>query len=377
MSSPVPPSASCVKAAFSKAQITKCTTASSISSRPQDLPRTSLSRLHSSLGDLPYDLSRLPTESKTTVLYLAYGSNLCAETFLNRRKIRPLSAINVAVPELTMTFDLPGFPYSEPCFANTDYSQASSLSKYSYKKRLENPVSHSEETPLLPSNKVPYRPIWPYPLIGVVYEVTLSDYAHIIATEGGGASYTDITADCYPLDKDLEQSPHQPAGPSFKAHTLLSPHSDKSDPPKFSRPDPNYAQPSARYLKLITDGATEHSLPKDYQEYLASLQPYTITTQGQKLGQLVFMMTWYPIVAGAFSLTRLFSDKDGKTPGWLAKVLGWVFWGVWVSYDNFFKPLFGDGERTIGEEERHETKRQRRRLRKRKLEREKPSFAES
>lgn len=36
-----------------------------------------------------------------------------------------------------------------------------------------------------------------------------------------------------------------------------------------TRSEEDYAQPSTRYLKLIRDGAREHELPEEYQEYLA------------------------------------------------------------------------------------------------------------
>ncbi|KAL8636113.1 MAG: hypothetical protein Q9228_006458, partial [Teloschistes exilis] len=47
-------------------------------------------------------------EKEKTYLYLAYGSNLAASTFQGARGIRPLAALNVVVPELVLTFDLPG-----------------------------------------------------------------------------------------------------------------------------------------------------------------------------------------------------------------------------------------------------------------------------
>jgi hypothetical protein len=54
-----------------------------------------------------------------TYLYLAYGSNLSYETFQKGRGVKPLAQLNVQVPDLRLTFDLPGIPYAEPCFANS------------------------------------------------------------------------------------------------------------------------------------------------------------------------------------------------------------------------------------------------------------------
>src|SRR2546423_15052437 len=69
-------------------------------------PRTSRTRLIESLADRPFDLCELEQQatqvrisSKDTVLYLAYGSNLSAETFRGKRGIQPISQVNVLVPQ--------------------------------------------------------------------------------------------------------------------------------------------------------------------------------------------------------------------------------------------------------------------------------------
>ncbi|KAF7188174.1 Gamma-glutamyl cyclotransferase aclK [Pseudocercospora fuligena] len=156
----------------------------------QTAPRRPCSiRLASSYNDRPFDVDEFVKEAPSkdeTVLYLAYGSNLCKETFRGKRGIKPLSQINVQVPELRLTFDLPGIPYVEPCFAN------------SAKRNLEKDVigaerrcAKDEKSPLLEDSSR-RRDNWHKGMIGVVYEVTAADYAHIIATEGGGSSYKDI-----------------------------------------------------------------------------------------------------------------------------------------------------------------------------------------
>ena len=322
------------------------------------LPEPSQQRLKASLREHPLDINASRTigvpqelgarsEEPETLFYLAYGSNLCAETFQGKRGIRPLSAINVVVPQLVMTFDLAGLPYAEPCFANTKYRHISDPSA----------TSVSEKTPLLftptsEHNKHKFHnPQWPRGLVGVVYEVTLADFAHILATEGGGASYQDVLINCHPLPRDTQHVPEKPTTAAFKAHTLYSPVYPPGEAPpgvpgRFSRPDPNYAQPSARYLKLINDGADEHSFPPDYKAYLEELAPYTITSQKQRLGGFIFRMTWLPLITAIFGLNALFADDKGQAPKWLALITGAVFRGVWISYDKFFYGMFGDGERT-------------------------------
>ena len=77
------------------------------------VPAPSQARLDASLNDAPLDTEKLVSQQSTatqekakTVLYLAYGSNLCNETFRGVRGIRPLSQVNVMVPSLRLTFDL-------------------------------------------------------------------------------------------------------------------------------------------------------------------------------------------------------------------------------------------------------------------------------
>lgn len=320
-------------------------------------PSPSLQRKTESLTETPFDLGvpakdGVPHEigkeqDPKTVFYLAYGSNLCKETFQQKRGIRPLSQANVVVPELVMTFDMPGLPYLEPCFANTRY-------------RVQNPSSTADEKTSLLSDAPPapkYRKTeWKKGLVGVVYEITTKDYAHITATEGGGSSYQDILVDCYELPAGEDTVPLNPTSPPFKAHTLYSPPYLPGQPwrensGQLSRPDPNYAQASQRYLNLLTTGADEHTLPSEYKKYLHRLRPYTPTMRRQMAGKFIFMMVWLPLVAPLFSLSRIFADKQGRSPPWLRGALQTVFRIGWTSYDFVFKPIFGDGERTIGEDE--------------------------
>ncbi|PQE03912.1 gliotoxin biosynthesis protein [Rutstroemia sp. NJR-2017a BVV2] len=288
------------------------------------LPRISTTRLAAASGD--------QNSGAETFLYLAYGSNLSAETFKGKRGIKPLSAVNVHVPSLDLTFDLPGIPYTEPCFANTQY-------------RRTKPAAS------IPESSDYHKTRWHKGLVGVVYEVTPEDYRIIIATEGGGASYQDVVVQCYVLPDGSKTVDPVPNGVPFLAHTLLCPL-DGPDTNRISRPDPNYAQASARYLKLITDGAEEHDLPDDYMAYLYDLRAYTVTSARQRMGQLLVMTLLFPIVMAIFALGKMFAGKDGKIPEWLAQFMGRLFRITWKAYDVVFKDTFGDGERTVKEKER-------------------------
>ncbi|KAF9884645.1 hypothetical protein FE257_001398 [Aspergillus nanangensis] len=352
----------------------------------QSLPETSLNRRRESTTKqslesdthltehLPADIltdahNNGDSSSDKSVLYLAYGSNLASATFLGMRGIKPLSQINVVVPRLRLTFDLPGIPYAEPCFAGTRFREVPC-------RKADSDVDYdiidkdmSEKTPLMSDGRSDTSD---RSLIGVVYEVSLADYARIIATEGGGRGYRDVVVDCYPFADNYDPADPVPECPNttpFKAHTLMSPASDgdvnknfeteshqqTSSPPSRTRrtrpvlrPTPGYGQPSPRYLNLIITGAAEHDLPTSYRTYLSQVQPYRATTIRQKVGKVVFLSLWGPLLLLTLSLSRLLAGPDGRSPLWLMEFSDAIFLGIWSSYDHVFRKIFGDGERTNG-----------------------------
>lgn len=318
------------------------TSSASKSTEHAAAPRTTNERLLESLNDRPLELSSLIEDaahasatSRESVLYLAYGSNLSRATFRGRRKINPISQVNVVVPQLSLTFSLPGLPYKEPCFANT---------------KAREPPTRSEDASLV-EGEAYHKDTWHKGLVGAVYEVTRADYARIIATEGGGASYEDVVVNCHALAEDPTMLvPAIPSGTTFKAHTLSAPINRGSQGGRPLRPDPSYAQPSPRYLKLITDGAGELTLPYEYQEFLRSIRPYRVTNPIQGLGKSIFTALWWPLVMCLFAAGRKFADPQGRYPPWLATISTGIFKAMWASYDYFFKICFGDGERTIESE---------------------------
>lgn len=398
---------------------------------PKESPADHIPSSSPAANDYLYD----HTASVPTVLYLAYGSNLCAQTFLGQRGIRPVSAINVSAPSLRLTFDLPGIPYKEPCFANTALRKVPKHPPipdppgkvpdlphpppYTFPPKSEKTEgrSHKDQstTPISRGVHQDVRknaygdPEWDKGLIGVVYEVTPEDYATIIKTEGGGSAYQDILVPCIaiPSKVGIPEDPPIPELPKpFFAHTLFAPRipkkpddgdddddknstrardgddggdgddgDDKSPLDRLKdwwqdmllrpiRPDPEYAQPSARYLKLITDGAAEHGLPDEYQEWLAKLQPYTITSRRQTIGQYIFLGLAMPVMGLFLGLSKWLADDRGKIPLWVGLFMETLFHLVWLGYDRVFKPVFGDGERTEDEEERRRLQGARRVLRK-------------
>ncbi|OJD16547.1 hypothetical protein AJ78_03284 [Emergomyces pasteurianus Ep9510] len=340
------------------------------------IPKTSKQRLQAAAHDHALDINaflhdhgpntKLPSQTGTgadqheeTVLYLAYGSNMSIQSFRKSRGILPVSQLNAYVPGLSLTFDLPGFPYLEPCMAGTKFRDPNKTAS-----------SPEKQDPLLTSGQV-----WDKPLVGVVYEVTLSDYARIIATEGGGASYIDIVTDCFPFPESYQPDDPVPAHPPkdsqpFKAHTLLSP-SSKDDLNKlsakangnanattslpslprngpFSRTHPanDPPHPSQRYKNLLVSGAREQNLPSEYRAYLSSIHAYQITSTRQRIGRYVTIALWAPPVLFVVSLSSVFKDKHGRVPGWFAATQRTLVVLLWLWYDHFAKPVFGDGEKT-------------------------------
>ncbi|EFR03559.1 GliK protein [Nannizzia gypsea CBS 118893] len=331
---------------------------------PPIIPHTSTGRQHAAAHDEAISINALEAEreliaekpdnkavleereTQKTIFYLAYGSNMCSQTFRKMRKVTPLSQANVYVPNLCLTFDLPGIAYLEPCFAATQYrDQKTGMPIYPGK-----PQSPSDGGDL-----------WHKPLVGVVYEVTMKDYARIIATEGGGASYIDVVIDCHPFPDDYDPAkpvPDIPDTEPFKAHTLLSPatagksHDNGTEKAssilnaRFNR-SPNYARPSPRYMKLLIMGAEEHDLPAEYRKYLSSVEPYRVTTAMQRIGQSIFGVVWVPPFLLNLRLNAIFANEDGRAPQWLATLQRYIYSGSWITYDLVFKHIFGDGERTI------------------------------
>ncbi|PHH85283.1 hypothetical protein CDD83_656 [Cordyceps sp. RAO-2017] len=309
---------------------------------PRPIPATGAERLSQATETAP-DSDRPEPQ---TVLYLAYGSNMAAATFLGMRGIRPLSQINVSVPSLRLTFSLRGVPYWEPCFANVGFRDLPFRDLPDKAAGL--PETHREGAG------------WDGSLMGVVYEVTAKDYRTILRTEGAGSSYKEIVVPCIPIKNKLFEA--DKAKP-FLAKTLYAPHNDDDDDddgrccrrlravtqrPVSSRG--RDSQPSARYLKLLRDGAGEHGLPESYQAYLASLQPFVKTHWRQKMGQSLLLLTWAPLLMAFFKTTHLLADETGRLPKWLAAAMNMVFGLMWINYEAILKPLFGDGERTERDE---------------------------
>lgn len=294
-----------------------------------------------------------------TVLYLAYGSNMDTRTFSKLRGIKPVSLVNVYVPELELTFDLAALPYKEPCYATTRYRRVDS--RPGDKDREEEQESDDEKGTLLQHDRrADSRGHWNKPLVGVVYEITTRDYAWMIATESGGRGYNERIVTCYPFPDSYDPADEVPDHPTtrpFKAHSLLSLLAENDDqhrpgPIPFNpriRPNPSYAQPSRRYRDLVHSGAVESGLPFAYRDYLLQIHAYEATTAHQRTGKAIFLALWLPLILLIEYLTVKYARPDGYSPTWVTVLSSMIYTCMWKSYDWFFFMAFGDGERTIGD----------------------------
>lgn len=88
--------------------------------------------------------------------------------FIGSRGIQPLDIARVSLPGWILTMDIPGVPYSEPAFSSI------------------RPVNTLTDQALSG-------------VIGVAYLITDLQYKRVIASEGGGIAYDDISVDAKPV----------------------------------------------------------------------------------------------------------------------------------------------------------------------------------
>ena len=180
-------------------------------------------------------------------------------------------------------------------------------------------------------------------------------------------TYLDIMVPCFPVPIKMP-TPDLPSIPTtFMAHTLFAPNPEDHDNnstdstaswfKRLLRPmRRSAAQPSRRYLNLLTTGAKEHNFPQAWQDYLGSLMPYTPTSCRQRLGAVLFQILFLPFVLVIVVLVPMLAKlwrrmtgggpDDGKLPRWMTVGPLVMQNLVWMLYDTWAKHVFGDGEKT-------------------------------
>lgn len=224
-------------------------------------------------------LSKIEDQKESSVLYLAFGSNLSKNILEKVRKVYPKSATPVVIPGYALTFDLAGIPYAEPAFANIIPKQGAQLH-------------------------------------GVVYEITRAELFAIFATEGGGAGYEQISVDWN-------------GKPVF---TLMC-----------SR-DRRECYPSRRYVNILLDGAKQHQMPTEYVKRLQRIRTYEARGLWTKIGSMLFLAFWLPVVYSTFRLNSAWAKTFGKIPLTVMKSTRGMFYLMWWYHDQFWSKVFGRGD---------------------------------
>lgn len=235
-----------------------------------------------------------------TIWYFAFGSNMNDVT-LARRKVRyclfinssftlqlysyfdsPIERVRCKLYDWKLAYNLRGFPFLEPSFANIEPSVGD--------------IVH-----------------------GVCHRITIQEWEGIKATEGGGG----IIEEGYHT-KELEVESYE--GDIIKAVTL----SVKS--PKVKHLKKKH-YPSRRYLDLIVNGAIAHELDEDYIKWLKAHRAYNVEEHVQskwvKMVCYASVFSVAPLVIPLFVINA-FSYRIG-----LPKPIRYVI-GVPILKTNFF-----------------------------------------
>jgi cation transport regulator ChaC len=152
--------------------------------------------------------------------YFAYGSNLDPQTFVGRRRMRPLATRAAVLPGWRLVFDLP-VGRGERGVANL--------------------LAAADER-----------------AVGVAYQITVDQARHLDRSEGVPRAYRREAVEVAALDGEL-----------LAAFTYVSPHRHRG------------RKPSRRYLGLLLRGARHHGLPDFHVEFLRSIEVAVDERQAQ------------------------------------------------------------------------------------------------
>jgi len=150
------------------------------------------------------------------VWYFAYGSNVQSATLRGRRGIDYRRAVPVRVPGWRLVFDKPSI------------------------------------IPEVPHGFANIRPEAGAVTIGVAFEMTAGDLAHVELSEGVGfGNYARVMVEVAPLAS-------LPDGPRIAASLT----SERRSPT---------CRPSTRYMDIVIAGALEHALPDEHVAFLRAV----------------------------------------------------------------------------------------------------------
>ncbi|KAJ2488686.1 hypothetical protein IWW37_004590 [Coemansia sp. RSA 2050] len=248
------------------------------------------------------------------VWYLGYGSNMSSKVLSGRRQVFPVESCPVTVHDYQLTFDMAGLPYWEPGFGTIKPVRAQEV---------------TDKDCLLTDSRMPMpMPIGcrvGAPLHCIAHLITKRELDHIVNTEGGngnpdiGYQLVNIQCETY-------------SGKKIVGMSLVD----------INTASTGY-RPSARYHKIVMDGAIEHGLSPSYIKRLEAVTPYAAKTPGQKVAKYVFLVIGLPL-----SLPFLIFAVAGlafgiKVPRPVSIYGELVKRAMWVLHDWIFAPLFGSG----------------------------------
>ncbi|KAJ2745005.1 hypothetical protein GGI20_002498 [Coemansia sp. BCRC 34301] len=188
-----------------------------------------------------------------------------------RRQVFPVESHPVIVPGYQLTFDMAGLPYWEPGFG-TIKPVCSDIKSCGGSGQVS-----TDDSNLLAATHVPAGCQVGAPLHCIAHLITRRELNHILNTEGGngnpdfGYQLVDIVCETY-------------SGQAIVGVSLVD----------IKTASTGY-RPSARYHKIVLDGATEHGLSPSYIKRLEAVPPYVAKTAGQRIAKYLFLAVGLPL----------------------------------------------------------------------------------
>jgi len=241
------------------------------------------------------------------------------------RGIKPSISLPCHVQNYFLSLGIGGRPYFEPAFASIHRFDPPEKLTREYALKIHEHCKFGTEftwDPEKPEASLPPT------LHGVIHRITKAEYQKMLLTEGvwgykevyGG--YTEIEVECKTYNGDV-----------FLANTLIS-----KQETVLKR-----AQISQRYLGIIREGASQSKLDPAYQQYLQTLEPFHVTTNRKKIGQVVFG-TLFLLPSLIIFVLMYYLLKTGKPlPRWGAIYISYTMRYERVLHEGLFERVFGSG----------------------------------
>lgn len=170
-------------------------------------------------------------EEDSSCWYFAFGSNMDSETFVNSRKMSPLSKEVARLSGFELVFDQKGIPIVEPAFASIRESKDSE--------------------------------VW-----GVLYKLSKEDFERLHYTEGNDYEVRSI---------EVQGNVNGP----IQCSTYIGRESILG------------LTPSRRYLRKLISGAVQHELPDVYINKLKLYKSTYVPVASEVAGLLINIFLWY------------------------------------------------------------------------------------